>query len=249
MILKDKVVIITGASRGIGAETAKLFGLGGAKVVVNYNKNEVAALKVVEEITSANGQAFAVQADVTDVSQVGRMMEIVEKTWGDADILVINAGLHFKVAPFMELSWEEFSYKYYGEMKSFFNTSKAVIPGMIAKKSGVIVAVSSGLSRHPGMGFSSHSASKSAVDALVKSLALELGQFGIRVNTVAPGLTITDATSWMPKEQQELAANRTALKRNGMPEDIARAILFMASDLSNHITGTYLSVDGGVAMI
>ena len=204
---------------------------------------------MVEEITSANGQAFAVQADVTDVSQVGRMMEIVEKTWGDADILVINAGLHFKVAPFMELSWEEFSYKYYGEMKSFFNTSKAVIPGMIAKKSGVIVAVSSGLSRHPGMGFSSHSASKSAVDALVKSLALELGQFGIRVNTVAPGLTITDATSWMPKEQQELAANRTALKRNGMPEDIARAILFMASDLSNHITGTYLSVDGGVAMI
>ena len=249
MMLKDKVAIITGASRGIGAQTAILFAAEGARVIVNFNQNEAAALKVVDEITANNGQAIAIQADVTDAGQVEKMMEIVLKTWGDPDILVINAGMHFKVAPFMQLSWEDFSNKYYGEMKSFYNTSKAVIPGMITRKAGVIVAVSSGLSRHPGMGFSSHSAAKSAIDALVKSLALELGPSGIRVNTVAPGLTITDATSWMPKEQQEQAAGRTALKRNGIPEDIARAILFMASDLSNHITGTYLSVDGGVAMI
>jgi 3-oxoacyl-[acyl-carrier protein] reductase len=249
MLLKDKIALITGASRGIGAETAKLFALEGAKVVVNYNNNQEAAQKVVDEIKSKNGQAIAVQADVTEVEQVEKMMQIIKDHWGDVDILVINAGLRFKVAPFMQLTWEDFSYKYYGEMKSFYNSSKAVIPGMIARKSGVIVAVSSGLSRHPGYGFSSHSASKSAVDALVKSLALELGSMGIRVNTVAPGLTITDATSWMPKEQQEQAANRTALKRNGMPEDIAGAILFMASDLSSHITGTYLSVDGGVSMI
>jgi 3-oxoacyl-[acyl-carrier protein] reductase len=249
MLLKDKIALITGASRGIGAETAKLFALEGAKVVVNYNNNQEAAQKVVDEIKSKNGQAIAVQADVTEVEQVEKMMQIIKDHWGNVDILVINAGLRFKVAPFMQLTWEDFSYKYYGEMKSFYNSSKAVIPGMIARKSGVIVAVSSGLSRHPGYGFSSHSASKSAVDALVKSLALELGSMGIRVNTVAPGLTITDATSWMPKEQQEQAANRTALKRNGMPEDIAGAILFMASDLSSHITGTYLSVDGGVSMI
>jgi 3-oxoacyl-[acyl-carrier protein] reductase len=249
MLLKDKIALITGASRGIGAETAKLFALEGAKVVVNYNNNQEAAQKVVDEIKSKNGQAIAVQADVTEVEQVEKMMQIIKDHWGNVDILVINAGLRFKVAPFMQLTWEDFSYKYYGEMKSFYNSSKAVIPGMIARKSGVIVAVSSGLSRHPGFGFSSHSASKSAVDALVKSLALELGSMGIRVNTVAPGLTITDATSWMPKEQQEQAANRTALKRNGMPEDIAGAILFMASDLSSHITGTYLSVDGGVSMI
>jgi len=249
MLLKDKIALITGASRGIGAETAKLFALEGAKVVVNYNNNQEAAQKVVDEIKSKNGQAIAVQADVTEVEQVEKMMQIIKDHWGDVDILVINAGLRFKVAPFMQLTWEDFSFKYYGEMKSFYNSSKAVIPGMIARKSGVIVAVSSGLSRHPGYGFSSHSASKSAVDALVKSLALELGSMGIRVNTVAPGLTITDATSWMPKEQQEQAANRTALKRNGMPEDIAGAILFMASDLSSHITGTYLSVDGGVSMI
>jgi len=249
MLLKDKIALVTGASRGIGAETAKLFALEGAKEVVNYNKNEEAAAQVVKEITANNGIAFAIQADVTDEVQVARMMKTVESTYGVVDILVINAGLHFKVAPFMQLTWEEFSWKYYGEMKSFYNSSKAVIPGMVAKKSGVIVAVSSGLSRHPGIGFSSHSASKSAVDALVKSLALELGPSGIRVNTVAPGLTITDATSWMPKEHQEMAANRTALKRNGQPEDIAGAILFMASDLSKHVTGTYLSVDGGSAMI
>ena len=249
MMLQNKIAIITGASRGIGAQTAILFAAEGARVVVNFNHNESAARKVVDEITSNDGKAIAIQADVTDAGQVEKMMEIVRKTWGDPDILVINAGMHFKVAPFMQQTWEDFSSKYYGEMKSFYNTSKAVIPGMIAKKAGVIVAVSSGLSRHPGIGFSSHSAAKSAIDALVKSLALELGSSGIRVNTIAPGLTITDATSWMPKEQQEQAAGRTALKRNGIPEDIARAILFMASDLSNHITGTYLSVDGGVAMI
>jgi len=249
MMLKDKVAIITGASRGIGAQTAIIFAAEGARVIVNFNQNQAAAQKVVDEITSNHGIAIAVQADVTDAGQVEKMMEIVRKTWGDPDILVINAAMHFRIAPFMELSWEDFSSKYYGEMKSFYNTSKAVIPGMISKKAGAIVAVSSGLSRHPGMGFSSHSASKSAIDALVKSLALELGPSGIRVNTVAPGLTITDATSWMPKEQQAQAADRTALKRNGMPDDIARAILFMASELSGHITGTYLSVDGGVAMI
>jgi 3-oxoacyl-[acyl-carrier protein] reductase len=249
MLLKDKVALVTGASRGIGAETAKLFALEGAKVVVNYNNNETAADQVVEEILSKYGKAFAIQADVTDAGQVEKMMTVIKDQYGDVDVLVINAGLRFKVAPFMQQTWEEFSWKYYGEMKSFYNSAKAVIPGMIAKKNGVIVAVSSGLSRHPGMGFSSHSASKSAVDALVKSLALELGPSGIRVNTVAPGLTITDATSWMPKEQQDQAASRTALKRNGEPGDIAKAILFMASELSGHVTGTYLSVDGGVAMI
>jgi len=216
-MLKDNVAIITGASRGIGAQTAKLFAAEGASVVVNFNQNQGAAQKVVDEIISLGGKAIAIQADVTVPDQVEKMMGLVQKKWGDPDILVINAAMHFKVAPFMQLSWEDFSAKYYGEMKSFYNTSKAVIPGMIAKKGGVIVAVSSGLSRHPGMGFSSHSASKSAIDALVKSLALELGPQGIRVNTVAPGLTITDATSWMPKEQLEQAASRTALKRNGTP--------------------------------
>ncbi|MEI6142579.1 MAG: SDR family NAD(P)-dependent oxidoreductase, partial [Mariniphaga sp.] len=167
MLLKDKITLITGASRGIGAETAKLFALEGAKVVVNYCNNADAAQSVVDEIKSKNGEAIAVQADVTENDQVEKMMEVINSTYGDVDILVINAGLHFKVAPFMQLTWEEFSYKYYGEMKSFYNSSKAVIPSMLAKKSGVIVAVSSGLSRHPGFGFSSHSASKSAVDALV----------------------------------------------------------------------------------
>ena len=249
MLLKDKVALITGASRGIGAETAKLFAHHGAKVVVNYVNNVEAARKVADEIISGNGEAMIVQADVTDNVQVEKMMIEIKAGFGDVDVLVINAGLRFKVAPFMLQTWDEFSYKYYGEMKAFFNSAKAVIPGMMLKKQGVIVAVSSGLSRHPGFGFSSHSASKSAVDALVKSLALELGSSGIRVNTVAPGLTITDATSWMPEEQQQMAANHTALKRNGLPEDIAGAILFMASDLSRHVTGTYLSVDGGSAMI
>ncbi len=249
MLLKDKVALVTGASRGIGAETAKLFAQNGAKVVINYNANEKAAQKVADEIAKAGGTAMIVQADVTVVEDVAKMVATVKEKFGVIDILVINAGVKFKTGAFIQLTWDEFSQKYINEMKAFFNTSKAVIPMMIEKKQGVIVAVSSGLSRHPGFGFSSHSASKSAVDALVKSLAFELGSYGIRVNTVAPGLTITDATSWLQAEHKTNSANRAALKKNGTPEDIAKAILFMASDLSSHVTGTYLSVDGGVAMI
>lgn len=98
MLLKEKIALITGASRGIGAETAKLFALEGAKVVVNYNQNEEAAQSVVNEITSKNGQAIAVQADVTEVGQVEKMMQIVRNTYGEVDILVINAGMRFKVS-------------------------------------------------------------------------------------------------------------------------------------------------------
>jgi 3-oxoacyl-[acyl-carrier protein] reductase len=248
-MLKDKIALITGGSRGIGAATAKLFAQNGAKVVINYNSNKQAAVQVAGEIIGIGGIAMISQADVTEVMQVDKMMNEIKENFGEVEVLVINAGVHFKIAPYMQLSWDDFSQKYMSEMKAFFNTSKAVLPAMIDKKNGVIVAVSSGLSRHPGLGFSSHSASKSAIDALVKSLALELGEFGIRVNTVAPGLTITDATNWMPEDQQAFLAKRTALKKNGMPEDMANAILFMASNLSSHITGTYLSVDGGVAMI
>jgi 3-oxoacyl-[acyl-carrier protein] reductase len=111
------------------------------------------------------------------------------------------------------------------------------------------VIVSSGLSRHPGMGFCAHSSAKSALDAFAKSLALELGPSGIRVNVVAPGLTITDATSFMPEENKNRSAEATPLKRNAQPEDIAGAILVMASDHAGFITGNYLPVSGGSQML
>jgi len=120
---------------------------------------------------------------------------------------------------------------------------------MIEQKKGCIIVISTGLSRHPAPGFSSHTTAKSALDGLVKSLALELGPHGIRVNAVAPGLTITDATAFLPQESKDASAQMTPLRRNGMPEDIAGAILLLAADEAKFITGTYLPVSGGIQMI
>jgi len=248
-MLKNKIALITGGSRGIGSATAKLFARQGATVAVNYNQNINAANLVVDEITNNGGKAFAVRADVTNVDQVERMISEVESQLGKIDILVLNAGLHFKMTPFMELSWEDFSHKYVGELQASWHCCKHVIPSMLERKTGSIIMVSSGLSRRSGPGFMAHSASKAALNSFAKSLAVELSPKGIRVNVVAPGLTMTDATSWMPKERIEASSRLAPLQRVGTPEDMAEAILFFAGEQSQFITGSYLPVDGGMTML
>jgi 3-oxoacyl-[acyl-carrier protein] reductase len=133
-------------------------------------------------------------------------------------------------------------------MRAAFFCAQAVVPRMKERQSGIIVNISSGLSRQPGPGFVAHSSAKGALDAFTRALALELGPFGIRVNTVAPGLTLTDATRHQPKEAHEAMRHRTPLKRLGEPEDIAGAVLFYCADWSRFVTGTYLPVCGGTAM-
>jgi 3-oxoacyl-[acyl-carrier protein] reductase len=247
--MKDRVVLITGASRGIGAATAKLLGRHGASVGVNYYGSEAAAKEVVDEISSGGGKALAVKADVRDPHQVEAMVQQVSETFGAIDTLVVNANASFAVAPFVDYRWEDFEAKLLGELKGAFFPCKAVVPSMIEHKRGCIIAVSSGLSRYPGEGFSAHSTAKSGLDAFVKSLALELGPHGIRVNAVAPGLTITDATSFLPQEHKEASAQMVPMRRNGLPEDIAGAILLLASEEARFITGAYLPVSGGIQML
>lgn len=249
MLLKGKTALITGASKGIGAATAKLFAEHGAKVAINYNSSESAAGKTVSEIKAKGGEATKFKADVTDKIQVEKMISDIDCTYGKIDILVLNAGMHVHVAPFINYSWEDLEKKLVGEMKAFFYCTKAVVPKMIESKSGIIVAVSSGLSRRASLGFSAHSAAKSAIDAYAKSLAEELGPNGIRVNVVAPGLTLTDATAFMPDENKERMAALTPLKRNATPEDIAGGILILASDYAKFITGNYLPINGGNQML
>jgi len=249
MLLKDRIALITGASRGIGAATARLFGEHGAAVAVNYVNNEKSANEVAADIEKSGGRAFVVQADVTDSEQVNSMVNKVTDALGPIDTLVHNAGLQFKMAPFTEITWEEFDAKYTGELKAAFYCCKAVVPGMIERKNGCIVAVSSGLSKRSGEGFISHAASKAGLNSFVRSLALELGPHGIRVNAVSPGLTLTDATSWMPEERREMMARFTPMRRIALPDDLAGAILFMASDLAKFITGGYLPVDGGTTTL
>jgi len=248
-MLENRVVLITGASRGIGAATARLLAKHGAAVAVNYAHNSGAADAVVREIMNSGGRAMAVKADVRERCEVERMVNEVSEKLGAIDTLVLNANIMFPMASFVNYAWEDFEAKVMGEMKAAFFCVKAVAPGMLERKKGCIVAVSSGLSRHPGFGFCAHSTAKSALDALMKSLAFELGPAGIRVNTVAPGLTITDATANVPEQHKEMTARITPLRRNGLPEDVAGAILMLVREEAGFVTGNYVTVDGGMQML
>jgi 3-oxoacyl-[acyl-carrier protein] reductase len=248
MLLEDRTVLITGASRGIGAATARLFGRHGAKVVVNYFRSEEAANAVVGEIEAAGGKALSIRADVRNPDEVDAMFARAEQAFGEVDTLVVNAGWQFRIAPFLDFEWEDFESKLMGELKAAFFTVKAAVGPMVKAGRGTILMVSSGLSRHPGPGFCAHSTSKSALDGFAKSLALELGPHGIRVNVIAPGLTITDATDHVPAEQKQRVAAMTPLGRNGLPEDVAGALLLLASEEARFVTGAYLPVSGGIQM-
>lgn len=247
-MLKDKIALITGASRGIGAATALLFAQNGCKVGVNYNSSGEAADKIVDQIKSDGGDALAVQADVKSIDDTKRMVAEIIERFGKIDILVLNAGMPVPLKPFAELSYDEFTTKTSGEIDCFIKTLQAVVPLMISQKGGSIVGISSTLSRYPGPGFSAHTTIKSGIDGLMKSLAMELGPYGITVNTIAPGLTITDATKYTPKEQVQAIAQMTPLKRVASPDDIAGAILCIVSDHMKFVSGAYIPVAGGLLM-
>jgi len=248
-MMKGRVALVTGASRGIGAATAKLLAANGASVAVNYFRSESAALAVVEEITKACGKAIAFRADVRDEAQVKAMVAGIEKSLGPVDTLVSNASIGFPVKPLTEFSWPEFEAKLTGELKSAFFCCQAVLPEMLKRRSGCIIAVSSTLSRHSSPGFIAHCTAKSGLDAFVRSLAEEVGPAGIRVNVIAPGLTLTDATAWLPEEQKTMIASMTPLQRVAAPEDVAGAVLAMASEYSRFVTGCYVPVSGGLLML
>ncbi|HAA31441.1 MAG TPA: short-chain dehydrogenase [Cyanobacteria bacterium UBA8553] len=247
--MQNRIALVTGASRGMGAATAKLLASNGAAVAVNYFGSEAAAQQVVSDIEAAGGRAIAVRADVHDQQQVEAMVQQVAEQFGAVDTLVINAAGHFEIAPFIHLSWDGFQAKLVDELKAAFFPAKAVVPGMIERQYGSIIAVSTGMSRYPMTGFAALSTAKSGLDAFIKSLALELGAHGIRANLVAPGLTLTDASAVTPQEIKDATANMTPLRRNALPDDIASAILMLASDQARFITGAYVPVSGGLQML
>lgn len=248
-LLEGKVVLITGASRGIGSNAARVLAAQGAKVAINFRRSEERAARVKEVIESEGGVAELFPADVTDRDQVRAMVAAVIARFGRIDVLVSNAAIGFKMKPFLEHEWEDFQRKVNDEVAQLFFLCKEVVPEMVARGEGSIVSVSSAMSKSHGQGFIAHSAAKAALDAFVRSLAAELGPQGIRVNTVAPGLIITDATANLPPAVKESAAAWSPLRRNGVARDVSGAILFYASDMSRFITGSYQAVDGGMTML
>ena len=247
--LKDKVAVITGASRWIGAASAKALAHHGAAVVINYIKSKDKAEELLGDIKKAGGKGMVFQADVRDQGAVNDMVESTLKEFGKIDVLVNNANINFPIRPFIELTWDQIEAKILGEMKALYNCSQAVLKDMMSRKSGKLIFVSSSLSRFPGYGFSAHAAAKSAMDSMAKVMATELGPSGITVNVVGPGLTLTDATAGQPKEMHEQVAAITPLRRLGMPEDIAGVVVFLASSLSDYLNGEYIPVTGGSFMI
>lgn len=247
--LTGKVAIVTGGARGIGASCAKMLGSCGANVIVNYINSKDKAQEVVEYIKHNGSDAIAFCADVRDEDSVNSMANTAIEKYGKIDILVNNANINFPIKPFVELDFKSIEDKILGETKAFYNCTKSVLNSMMKQKYGKLIYISSSLSRQTANGFFAHAAAKSAVDAMAKTLALELGPYGIRANVIGPGLTDTDATSNQPKESKEMIANFTPLKRIGVPDDVARVVLFLASELSDYINGEYIPVNGGSFMI
>jgi len=247
--LQGKVALVTGASRGIGAAVARDMAEHDAAVVINYLQSKDKAEAIKKEIVAAGGRAIAVQADVRDRGAVDYMVNLAERELGPIDILVNNANIDFPMQPFAEMTWPDIQAKLTGEIGAMVHCCQAVIPGMLKKKYGKIVLVSSTLSREPGFGFAAHCAAKAAMDSLARTMALELGPAGIHVNVVGPGLTRTDATAGMPDEVFTQTAAHTPLRRVAEPQDIADVVMFLASDMANHITGQYFPVNGGGFML
>lgn len=249
----DRVALVTGGSDGIGAATARLLSAGGARVAVNYHLDDAKAEAVVKPLTDGGARAIAVRADVTDGEQVDRLVAEVTDKLGPIDVLVSNAsGLYgHDVAPVHldQLTWEYTERIVQTRLRALYFPLKAVLPGMVARGRGSVVVVGSSLSRVAAPGMFPISMAQALVDAGVKSLARELGPQGVRINAVAPNFILTGATSFLPEEFKAMVAARSAVGRNGLPEDVAETITFLASDRSSYLTGTYLVVDGGTAML
>jgi amino acid adenylation domain-containing protein len=248
-LLQDKVALVTGASRGIGLATALLLAEHGAKVAINYRDSQKQAQGVKEQIEARGGSAEIFQADVTDAADVAELVAAVHRRFERIDVLVANAHIHFRHRAFVDYVWSDLERKVSDELKAIFYPCQAVAPEMLRRKNGSIVAISSALSKRGSDGFLAQITAKAAVDAFVRALAAELGPAGVRVNTVAPGLVLTDAASPMPMGNKASIASQSPLRRNGAANDIAGAVLFLASELSQFMTGTYVPVDGGYTML
>ncbi len=246
--LENKVAVVTGASKGIGASIAKHFAAEGAKVIVNYASSKEAAEKVVKTIIDNGGSAIAIQADVSQEADVIRLFNETKKAFGSLDILVNNAVAQ-GYAPIEQISIEAFHQSFNVNVLGPILTIQAALK-LFGDKGGNIINISSGASKYPLPSASLYSSTKAALDAFTIALSKELGSKNVRINSILPGATETEgATSagvTKGSDYEKMFIANTPLGRRGQPEDIAKAVVFLASDDAAWITGEQISVSGGM---
>src|SRR4030043_1317872 len=244
MLLNDPVAIVTGGTKGIGRAISLLFAEEGAKVVANFSKDVEAAENLMNEAKSKRLSLGLFKADVTQFEQVKEMIEETFAQYGKIDILVNNVGL-VRDNFLMLMSDEDWESLLRTNLTSLFHCCRIVIRKMIPQRRGKIINISSisGIIGTPGQ--VNYAATKGGMISFTKSLARELGSFNIHVNAVAPGLIESEVVSKMPKEKVEAILKSSSLGRVGKPEEVARAVLFLASEESDYITGQTIGVDGG----
>jgi len=245
MLLNDEVAIVTGGTKGIGRAISLLLAEEGAKVVANFSKDVEAAENLMTEAKSKRLNLGLYKADVTQFDQAKEMVEETFGQYGKIDILVNNIGL-VRDNFLMLMSDEDWDSLLRTNLTSLFYCCRAVIRKMIPQRSGKIINISSISGILGTVGQTNYSATKGGMISFTKSLARELGPFNIHVNAVAPGLIESEVVSKMPKEKVEAIIKSSSLGRIGKPEDVAQAVLFLASEDSNYITGQTIVVDGGI---
>jgi 3-oxoacyl-[acyl-carrier protein] reductase len=242
----DRIAVVTGGSRGIGRAVVSLLASLGTQVVVNYVKDEAAASAAVNLAQSHNVKALAIQADVAKLGDAERLVQETLERFARIDFLICNAGI-WEGAPVESISEELWNKTLEINLKGTWSACRAAAPIMKQQRFGRIVIVSSTAGQRGEPNFSNYAASKGGQISFTKSLAPELGPFGINVNCVAPGWVETDMTSDALADvaQHESIIKGIPLRRVATPEDIAGAIVFLCSDWANHITGEVLNVNGG----
>jgi 3-oxoacyl-[acyl-carrier protein] reductase len=246
--LKDQVALVTGGSRGIGRAIVQAFAAEGAKVALVYKGSQAAADALVQEITQAGGTALALQADVADPAAAATCVERVLKEWSRLDILVNNAGV-IRDGLFVRMTPEEWNTVLATNLGGTFNFCRAVAEFMVFKqRRGRIINISSVAAEHVNQGQTNYAASKGAINAFTRALAVEVASRNVTVNAIAPGFIETDMSEAVRNKAGDLIKKFIPLRRLGKPEDVARVALFLASEDAGYVTGQVLTVDGGLSL-
>ncbi len=246
-MFKGKNVVVTGGSRGIGRAIAIEFGKKGANVVINYVSSDPEAEKVAEEIKSLGGNAILVKGDVSSFEEGKKLIDETVKVFGTIDILINNAGIT-KDGLIMRMKEEHFDKVIDINLKGVFNTCKSAVAHMLKQRSGKIINISSVVGVVGNAGQANYAASKAGVIGLTKSIAKEVGARGITVNAVAPGFIKSDMTDVLSEKVKDGMLGLIPLNRFGNVEDVARTVVFLASEGGDYITGQVINVDGGMVM-